>query len=67
MGVAGMFRDYIGVEQAVMAIELIIIDINKKDQTKRQINELYKQVENDESYQPTRFVDTLKKLKIVLN
>lgn len=67
MGIEGAFRDYIGAEQAVMAIELIIIDINKNEQSRRQIDDLYKQVENDETYQPIRFVDTLQKLKAALN
>jgi len=46
---------------------LIIIDINKNEQSRRQIDDLYKQVENDETYQPIRFVDTLQKLKAALN
>jgi hypothetical protein len=67
IGIEGAFRDYIGAEQAIMAIELIIIDLDKKKQFRRQIDDLYKQVENDETYQPTRFVDTLKKLKAALD
>lgn len=67
MGIKGIFRDYIGAEQAVMAIELIIIDMDKKAQSRGQIDDLYKQVENDESFQTARFIHALKKLKIVLN
>ncbi len=67
MGIEGVFRDYIGAEQAVMAIELIIIDLNKKAQSRHQIDDMYKQVENDETYQPARFVDILKKLEAALN
>ncbi|MCB1937559.1 MAG: hypothetical protein KDF59_16655 [Nitrosomonas sp.] len=74
-GIEGSFRDYIGAEQAVMAIELIIIDRGKKEQLQsqlqsqrqRQIDELYKQVENDEVFQAAQFIQTLKKLKKVLN
>lgn len=67
MGIEGAFRDYIGAEQAVMAIEMLIIDMGKKAQTQRPIDDLFKQVENDETYQPIRFVGTLKKLKMALN
>lgn len=67
MGIKGNFRDYIGAEQAVMAIELIIIDLDKKNQSRQQLDELYKLVKNDETYQPIQFMRALRKLKAVLN
>jgi hypothetical protein len=67
MGIEGEFRDYIGAEQAVMAIELIIIDMDKKAQSRQQLDDLYKLVKNDETYQPVKFMDALKKLKAALN
>jgi hypothetical protein len=67
MGVKGEFRDYIGAEQAVMAIELIIIDMDKKTQSREQLDDLYKLVKNDETYQPVKFMNALKKLKAVIN
>ncbi|MEE9424650.1 MAG: multiheme c-type cytochrome [Methylococcales bacterium] len=67
MGIEGEFRDYIGAEQAVMAIELIIIDMDKKAQSREQLDDLYKLVKNDETYQPVKFMDALKKLKAVFN
>jgi hypothetical protein len=67
MGVKGEFRDYIGAEQAVMAIELIIIDMDKKTQSREQLDDLYKLVKNDETYQPVKFMGALRKLKAVFN
>jgi hypothetical protein len=67
MGIKGEFRDYIGAEQAVMAIELIIIDLDKKIQSRQQLDDLYKLVKNDETYQPVKFMSALKKLKAALN
>jgi hypothetical protein len=67
MGIEGEFRDYIGAEQAVMAIELIIIDMDKKAQSRQQLDDLYKLVKNDETYQPVKFMGALRKLKAVFN
>lgn len=67
MGIEGDFHDYIGAEQAVMAIELIIIDENKKTQYRQPLDELYQLVENDENYQPEKFVNTLRSLKSAFN
>ncbi|HFD11758.1 MAG TPA: hypothetical protein ENJ32_04735 [Crenotrichaceae bacterium] len=66
LGINGAFRDYIGSEQLVMAIELIIIDIDKKPLVHQQLDALYKQVENDDTYQSTQFINVLKNLKAAL-
>ncbi|MEE9412048.1 MAG: multiheme c-type cytochrome [Methylococcales bacterium] len=67
MGIKGEFRDYIGAEQAIMAIELIIIDMNKKKLHHQNLDDLYNLVKNDETYRPIKFINALKKLKTAFN
>ena len=67
MGITGEYRDYIGAEQAVMAIELIMIDIGKRDQFQSYLDKLYDLVENDESYRPASFASVLRDLKGALH
>ena len=66
MGIEGEFGDYIGAEQAVMAIELIIIDMEEV-RFRHYLDNLYKLVQNDETYRPAQFVAALKQLKAALN
>lgn len=62
-GVKGEYRDYIGAEQAVMAIELLIIDLGLEDRLKSHTDVLYKRVEQDELFRPAQFIAALRQLR----
>ena len=63
MGIKGDYRDYIGAEQATMAIELISIDIKKADKYRSHLDKLYGLLKKDEGYRPTQFAKALSLLK----
>ena len=47
------YRDYIGAEQAVMATELLMLDLDTARNRPR-LDALFKLVEDDEAYRPNR-------------
>ena len=63
----GEFRDYIGAEQAVMAIDGLLIDLGRSTQYRGWLDGLYKLVRNDEGYTPERFVSALRELQLALD
>jgi hypothetical protein len=67
LGVEGEFRDYIGAEQAVMAIDGLLIDLGRSAQYRGWLDGLYKLVRNDEGYTPERFVSALRELQSALD
>ncbi len=66
MGIAGEYRDYLGAEQAVMAIDLLMIDANVAGKYTAQRDELYRQLQSDETYRSTSFIAALKALREAL-
>jgi hypothetical protein len=66
----GEYRDYAAAEQATMAVQSLVVafetlsgsDAPKVKALNAQIDGLYKIVENDNAYQPARFVSALEQL-----
>lgn len=65
-GSDGEFRDYLGAEQAVMAIELLLIDINQAARLRPQLDALYRLVKDADVYRSADFIAGLKVLRAVL-
>jgi hypothetical protein len=69
-GLRGEYRDYAAAEQATMAVQSLVVafetlsgsDAPKVKALNAQIDGLYKIVENDNAYQPARFVSALEQL-----
>jgi hypothetical protein len=61
-GVDGEYRDYVSAEQGVMAIDLLMIDIGIADQYRTTLDELYRTVRNDDSYDAVHLRETLETL-----
>jgi hypothetical protein len=57
------YRDYISAEQAVMAIELIMIDLGNADRHRQRLDALYRLVDNDETYRSDQFVAGIEQLR----
>ena len=67
LGVEGEFHDYIGAEQAVMAIDGLLIDLGMSSQHRSRLDGLYRLVRNDEAYTPESFVSALRELQGALD
>jgi hypothetical protein len=67
LGVEGEFHDYIGAEQAVMAIDGRLIDLGKSAEYRTWLDGLYKLVRNDEAYTPERFISAMRELRSALD
>jgi hypothetical protein len=65
-GSEGDYRDYISAEQAVMAIELLMIDAGVADRYRHDLDELYRLLRDDDAYTPTQLRDTLRHLRASL-
>ncbi len=62
-GVEGDFRDYLGAEQAVMAIELLLIDTGQAPRFRPQLDELFRLVKDDETFRSAGFRTALRNLQ----
>jgi hypothetical protein len=62
-GIDGEYRDYLGAEQAVMAIELLMIDANLAGKFTARRDELYRLLQSDETYRSAPFIAALKELR----
>ena len=62
-GIDGEYRDYLGAEQAVMAMELLMIETNLAAKHKPQLDELYRLLQGDETYRSENFIAALKALR----
>ncbi len=60
------FRDYLGAEQAVMAAELLLIDLGQAVRLRPKVDELYRLVRNDESFHSAEFIAALQDLRAAL-
>jgi len=67
LGVEGEFHDYIGAEQAVMAIDGLLIDLGRSSEYRAWLDGLYKLVRNDEAYTPESFISALRELRSALD
>jgi hypothetical protein len=65
--VEGEFHDYIGAEQAVMAIDGLLIDLGMSNEHRARLDGLYRLVRNDEGYTPESFVSALRELQSALD
>lgn len=54
MGAAGQFRDYVAAEQAVMAIDMLLSAVGKRDDQADWLDSLYDSVEEEDRYDPGR-------------
>jgi hypothetical protein len=66
-GVEGEFHDYIGAEQAVMAIDGLLIDLGVSGQHRNRLDGLYRLVRNDEAYTPESFVTAMRDMQSALD
>jgi hypothetical protein len=62
-GGAGEYSDYISAEQAVMAIDVMMIDIGVADLNRPKLDELYRIVRDDDAYDPSRLRDALNAIR----
>jgi hypothetical protein len=60
------YRDYIGAEQAVMASELLMLDLGTAGRNRARLDALFRMVENDETFRPDQFVTAIEQLKTAL-
>jgi hypothetical protein len=67
LGVEGEFHDYIGAEQAVMAIDGLLIDLSMSSEHRGRLDSLYRLVRNDEGYTPESFISALRELQSALD
>jgi Cytochrome c554 and c-prime len=62
-GIDGEYRDYLGAEQALMAIDLLMLDADLAGRYTAQRDELYRLLQSDETYRAAAFIDALKGLR----
>jgi len=67
LGVEGEFHDYIGAEQAVMAIDGLLIDLGWSGEHRARLDSLYRLTRNDEGYTPEAFVTAMRDLQSALD
>ena len=60
------YRDYIGAEQAVMATELLMLDLDTAERNRPRLDALFKLVEDDEAYRPEQFATAVDQLRAAL-
>ena len=58
-GEQGEYRDYVAAEQAVMAVDLLLIAAGKKDANKAGVDRLYATVQDENRFDAAKFVDSL--------
>ena len=62
----GEFRDYLGAEQAVMAIELLLLDSGQAARLRPQLDTLYRLVKDVDAYRSADFIAGVKALRAAL-
>jgi len=66
LGTRREFRDYIAAEQAVMALELVLLDTGVAERHRARLDTLFRLVDNDEAYRPQEFAASLDQLRAAL-
>jgi hypothetical protein len=64
--VDGEYRDYLGAEQALMAVDLLLIELGESARLKSNLDELYGLVKEDENYRAADFVKAMRRLRQAL-
>ncbi len=59
MGAKGQFRDYVAAEQAVMAVDMLLSTVGKRDKKSRWLDKLYDSVAKEDSFSPADFSDAM--------
>ncbi len=62
-GTEGEYRDYLGAEQAIMGIDLLMNETKLAGTSKVQLDELYRLLKSDETYRSADFIAALKVLR----
>jgi len=65
-GSDGEFRDYLGAEQAVMAAELLLIDMGQATRLRPQLDTLYRLVKDVDAYRSADFMAGVQALRAAL-
>ena len=65
-GSDGEFRDYLGAEQAVIAIELLLIDSKQAARLRSQLDVLYRWVKHVDAYRSADFIAGVKALRAAM-
>jgi hypothetical protein len=66
LGARREYRDYISAEQAVMATELLMLDLGAAARNRSRLDALFRLVEDDEAYRPDQFVTAIEQLRTAL-
>lgn len=66
LGARREYRDYIGAEQAVMASELLMLDLGTAARNRARLDKLFRLVQDDEAYRPDQFVTAVEQLRSAL-
>lgn len=66
LGARREYRDYISAEQAVMATELLMLDLGAAGRNRPRLDALFRLVEDDEAYRPDQFVTAIQQLRTAL-
>jgi hypothetical protein len=66
LGARREYRDYISAEQAVMASELLMLDLGTAARNRARLDDLFKMVQDDEAYRPDQFVTAVDQLRAAL-
>jgi hypothetical protein len=66
LGARREYRDYIGAEQAVMATELLMLDLGAASRNRARLDALFRLVEDDEGFRPSQFVTAVEQLRSAL-
>lgn len=62
----GDYRDYVAAEQAAMAMDVLLISIERWDDFKGRMDAIFVTVENDEAYRPQNFAAAAEQLRQAL-
>ena len=62
-GQQGEYRDYVSAEQAVMAVDLLLIAVGRKDTNKAGVDRLYATVADENRFDAAKFADSLAALQ----
>jgi hypothetical protein len=65
-GIDGEFRDYLGAEQAAMAMELLLIDSGQEARLRSQLDKLYGLLKNVDTFRSEEFIPAMQALKAAL-
>ena len=61
-GVEGNYIDYVSAEQAFMAVQMLVLEIDDPD-LEAKLDELATSLDDDERYRPSQFAGLLDKLR----